>query len=83
MARGREGMAKRDRERRRDQRQDAKRIRRETLAADGQTIDVADEARLMDEFRMLSERHAAGEIAEAAYTTERNRIFSELGLDSD
>ncbi|MGQ0848541.1 MAG: hypothetical protein ACT4OP_05395 [Actinomycetota bacterium] len=82
MARGREGMAKQTRERVRQERQEAKRIRRETLAA-AESLDTAAEARLLNEFRLLSERHTAGEISEATYTTERNRIFAELGIEQD
>lgn len=81
MARGREGMAKRERERVRLERQEAKRLRREALAMEP-TPDPADEARLMDEFRLLSERHAGGGISEATYETERRRIFVELGIEA-
>jgi hypothetical protein len=35
----------------------------------------------MDEFRLLSERHAAGDISESTYASERHRIFVELGLE--
>jgi len=81
LARGREGMAKRERERRRDQRQEEKRARRESLAMDDEPLDAATEARLMDEFRVLSERHAAGQITDSMYETERSRIFEDLGLE--
>ncbi|MGA7272253.1 MAG: hypothetical protein WB239_14375 [Acidimicrobiia bacterium] len=81
MARGREGMAKRERERIRQERQEAKRLRRETLATESQDQNPAEEARLMDEFRRLSERHASGQVSEAIYATERHRIFVELGIE--
>lgn len=81
MARGREGIAKRERERLRQARQEAKRLRREAIAAETQSPDGADEARLMDEFRWLSERHAAGQVSESTYLTERHRIFVELGIE--
>jgi hypothetical protein len=81
MARGREGMAKRERERARLQRQEAKRIRRETVSSDSSGPDSDEETRLMDEFRLLSERHAAGDISESTYASERHRIFVELGLE--
>ncbi|MGA9598587.1 MAG: hypothetical protein WBV06_20695 [Acidimicrobiia bacterium] len=84
MSRGREGMGKRERERRRVQRQEAKRLRRETIASETEVIDNAVEARLMDEFRVLSEGHAAGRVPELAYKRERQRIFLELGIpDTD
>jgi len=37
----------------------------------------------MEQFRLLSERHAAGDITRAAYDQERLRIFGELGLETD
>ncbi|HEY5684700.1 MAG TPA: hypothetical protein VIY70_04940 [Acidimicrobiia bacterium] len=82
MARGREGMAKRAREQRRQQRQEAKQVRRETIAAEPSGPDPQDEARLMEEFRLLSERHAAGFLSEAAFATERQRIFTQLGIET-
>ncbi len=81
MARGREGMAKRAREQARQQRREAKRLRRETLADEAENPDSASEDQLMDEFRVLSERHAAGHVAESAYLIERHRIFVELGIE--
>lgn len=73
-------MAKREREKIRQERQEAKRLRREALALEP-TPDPADEARLMDEFRLLSERHARGGVSEMTYETERRRIFVELGIE--
>ncbi len=83
MARGREGIAKRERERVRQQRQEEKRQRRETIAAEAETPDGAHEARLMEEFRTLSEQHASGTITAATYDMERHRIFVELGIEQD
>lgn len=37
----------------------------------------------MEEFRLLSERHAAGQLDEQKYKDERHRIFVELGIESD
>jgi hypothetical protein len=81
MARGREGMAKRARERARLERQEAKRIRREARAAENTGPDPDEEARLMEEFRSLSERRAASEISESTYEAERQRLFAELGIE--
>lgn len=81
MARGREGMAKRARERARQERQEAKRIRRETTADESAGPDPDDEATLMEEFRLLSERRAASEVSEATFEAERQRIFAELGIE--
>ena len=81
MARGREGMGKRARERARQERQEAKRVRREVMADENTGPDPDDEARLMEEFRLLSERRAASEVSESIYETERQRIFAELGIE--
>jgi hypothetical protein len=37
----------------------------------------------MEEFRVVSERHAAGGLDDEAYAEERHRIFVALGLESD
>ncbi|HEX2152476.1 MAG TPA: hypothetical protein VHL52_00670 [Acidimicrobiia bacterium] len=76
-------MAKRERERVRQERQEAKRLKKETLAAEEESSPDVDEGRLMEEFRLLSERHAAGNVSEMTYETERRRIFDELGIDGD
>ncbi len=81
--RGREGMAKRAREAARKTKQDAKRERRHsTSPAEVNPEDAPDEDALMEEFRLLSESHAAGHIAQAFYDQERLRIFGELGLET-
>ncbi len=75
-------MAKRARERARQERQEAKRQRRQAAsetAADPK--DAAEEAGLMEEFRALSERHAAGLVVEDRYVQERRRIFAALGIE--
>jgi len=38
---------------------------------------------LMEEFARLSERYSSEQISETEYTSERRRIFDELGLDTD
>jgi hypothetical protein len=82
--RGREGMAKRARERARQERQEAKRLRRESILEETPEAEqLPDESALMEEFRELSERHAAGLIAENAFQEERHRIFVDLGIESD
>lgn len=82
MARGREAMAKRNREKVRQERQEAKRLKRESAAAsDDAGLDPEREIELMDEFRRLSEKHAAGQMSEAVYASERTRIFEELGIE--
>lgn len=78
-------MAKRARERARQERQAAKRERREaasTAAADDPN-DAPDESALMEEFRVLSEQHAAGLVSDDDHAEERHRIFVALGIESD
>lgn len=75
-------MSKRQREKARAERKEAKRVRRETLAAQAQDVDGAQEAKLMTEFRLLSERHAAGGVSDTTYASERRRIFIELGIET-
>lgn len=82
--RGREGMAKRARERARQERQEAKRNRRQAMGEGAvESTDAPDEVALMEQFRDLSERHAAGAVTEAVYNEERHRIFVELGIEPD
>ena len=76
-------MAKRDRERRRQQRQESKQLRRQAIAAEPSGPDPEEEDRLMEEFRILSERHSAGFVTEATFATERHRIFAELGIENE
>lgn len=76
-------MGKRERERRRQQRQEAKQMRREQIAAQPDGPDSQEEARLMEEFRLLSERHAAGAVTDTVFTTERHRILGELGIENE
>ncbi len=75
-------MGKRQRERARAQRKEAKQLRRDTIAAEAESLESADEAKLLNDFRLLSERHAAGGVADATYTQERQRIFDELGIEA-
>ncbi len=74
-------MAKRQRERQREARQEAKRERREKLAAEAEVVDEAEQERLMDQFRVLSEQHAAGHVSPPAFRLERHRILTELGIE--
>lgn len=76
-------MAKRAREQTRKAKQDAKHERRHpTAPAEVNPEDAPDESALMEEFRLVSESHAAGHIVQAFYDQERLRIFGELGLET-
>jgi len=81
--RGREGIAKRAREQARKTKQDAKRERRHSASsAEANPENAPDEDALMEEFRQVSESHAAGNISQDVYDQERARIFEELGLEA-
>jgi hypothetical protein len=78
-------MAKRARERARLEKQAAKRERRQG-GASKEVVDpdeAPDETALMEEFRVLSERHAEGLVAHDLYDQERHRIFVDLGIETD
>jgi hypothetical protein len=75
-------MAKRARERARQQRQEAKRQRRQAATVDD-PVSESDESALMEEFRVLSERHAAGLVSEDHYTENRQRLFDQLGIETN
>ena len=81
--RGREGFAKWAREQERKTKQDAKRARRQSSSPPKNPADAPDEDRLLEEFRLLSERHADGRIGQALYDQERLRIFAELGIEAE
>ena len=77
-------MAKRARERARLEKQAAKRERRQGGSEPAaEPEDAPDEGALMEEFRVLSERHAAGQTDQDSYDQERHRIFVELGIETE
>ena len=80
---GRESFEKREREKKRQQRSAAKRERREARAEPDTGADVVDSEELMERFRLLSERYAAGAVSLEQYETQRLQIFNELGLNAD
>jgi hypothetical protein len=77
---GTESFEKRRKEKARLERQAAKRERR--VAPKEEATDGPDETALMERFRVLSERHAAGKMSNAAYEMQRREIFEALGLDA-
>ena len=81
--RGREAMAKRARERARQERKEAKKERRDIAAATPDASEGANEEALMEEFRVLSERHAAGHFSDQAYGLDRHRISVDLGIETE
>jgi hypothetical protein len=80
---GRESFEKREREKQRQRRSAAKRERREARAEADTAGDTVDGDELMERFRVLSERYAAGAVTPEQYETQRLQIFNELGLDAD
>lgn len=80
---GNESHDKRERERRKQERSAAKRARRESRAESGETRDTVDSDGLMERFRVLSERFAAGAITRDRYEAQRVEIFDQLGLETD
>ena len=75
---GSETFQKRERERKRQERAAERRERREARKND-ETEPVSTED-LMEQFRILSEQHAAGAIDAETYEAERSEIFVQLGL---
>jgi hypothetical protein len=79
--RGREGMGKRARERARLEKQEAKKLRRETLTAGSPTSNEAEVAVVMEQFRHLSEARAANEVSHDRFIEERRRMFELLDIE--
>jgi hypothetical protein len=75
---------KREREKKKQERAAEKRRRRETRAAERHSAEddqpEHDPTELMEEFRLVSERHAAGEIDDATYQVCRRSLFDQLGI---
>jgi hypothetical protein len=76
---GSETFQKRERERKRQERAAERRERRETRRTADEESPVSTED-LMEQFRILSEQHASGEVDNETYETERSAIFVQLGL---
>jgi len=81
--RGREAALKRAREKARLDKREAKRERTSAKQADEPSTEPVDETALMEEFARLSELHEANRITTKQYDEERQRIFSQLGIETD
>lgn len=77
---GAETFQKRERERKRKEKAELRRERRDNKAEPGDETETVDTDELMEQFRILSEKHAAGEIDSETYETERTAIFELLGM---
>lgn len=80
--RSREGALKRAREKARQEKKEAKRERKEAVTADEPALPEAEETALMEEFARLSARYEANQLTERQYEVQRQRIFEELGIET-
>lgn len=80
--RSRESFQKRAREKARQEKQEEKRAKRQS-SSDADDVSRAEEDVLMQEFARLNERLEAHEISLDSFNEERERIFGELGLETD
>jgi len=76
-------MSKRARERTRQEKQDAKRQKKEDRVEEAALVEAPDETALMEEFRALSEQYNANVVSESHYNSERHRIFVALGIETE
>lgn len=81
--RSKESFQKRAREKARQEKQDAKREKRQSRAGDDNDVTKAEENALMEQFASLSARLEAGQVSIDEFNEERERIFGELGLETD
>lgn len=80
MARGRESVEKRLREKRRQEKAAQKAARKEERQATDDVVE--DEQALLERFRRLSESHAADEIDDETFEQRRAEIFEQLGIEA-
>jgi hypothetical protein len=76
-------MSKRARERTRQEKQEAKRQKKEDRVEEAALVEAPDETALMEEFRALSEQYNANVVSESHYNSERHRIFVALGIETE
>ena len=82
MARSGETFAKRQREKARQEKQAAKRARRLEKGEDDPVTDEGpDLDALMEEFRIISEQHAAGDLPTEEFEERRDKILVQLGVE--
>ncbi|MEZ5169592.1 MAG: hypothetical protein R3A49_02460 [Acidimicrobiia bacterium] len=81
--RGRQTFEKRQREKQRQERAAAKRARREERKQAKEEEDpdeVVDTDDLLERFRILNEKHEAGEIDDESFEEEKEVLFEALGM---
>lgn len=82
MARSGETFAKRQREKARQEKQAAKRAKRLAGDEEGEeTEEAPDLDALMEEFRIINEQHAAGELDSEEFEERRDDILMQLGVE--
>ena len=82
MARSGETFAKRQREKARQDKQAAKRARRlEKDEGEADNDEAPDLDALMEEFRIINEQHAAGELEREEFEERRDMILMQLGVE--
>lgn len=81
--RSRESFQKRAREKARQEKQADKREKRQSSTPYEGNAGKPDEAALMEEFASLSALLAANQMTTDEFNDERDRIFGELGLETD
>jgi hypothetical protein len=80
--RSRESFQKRAREKARQEKQAEKRDKR-LSSSDDENVSKLEENALMEEFATLSARLEAEQITADEFNEERERIFGQLGLDTE
>jgi hypothetical protein len=80
--RGGDAVLKRAREKTRLEKQDAKRIKRQARSEDEKTLSSDRTDALMEEFARLSAQYEASQVSGERFNTERDRIFTALGIAS-
>lgn len=81
--RSQESIRKRAREKSRQDKQAEKREKRQASTGADENVSKADENALMEEFAELSARLEADQITTDKFNEERERIFGELGLETN
>lgn len=82
--RSRESFGKRAREKARLEKQAEKREKRQSSSSDDdEKVTKAKETALMEEFATLSARFEAEQISPDEFSEQRQRIFEELGLETE
>lgn len=81
--RSRESFQKRAREKARQDKQAEKREKRQSTSPDDESVSRAKETALMEEFATLSARLESEQITSDEFTEQRERIFGELGLETE